>query len=233
MKIVQMIGAVEKTDLTLYLSKVLRAADQKVLLVDGTLRKDLQYAINNFGVEQSFIEFEGFDITFHYQDFTGVLAELDDLNKQYDILIVDSDDPAFFTYEQYKSADMRVIVTTLERSSVERTNEIITRIYSSGENTGHVEVERIIIGSVDCGIDEQYLNMQLSQYFIIWPEESYHLPVDEVNYAIKIENQHNKRINMKKISKSYKQLLEILMEQILECDTKTAKTAVKVAQRRV
>lgn len=234
MKKVLFIGAADKSDIILSICKVLASTGNRVMLVDGTIGKKLRYSINHFNENQRVIEFEGFDVSMNFESFSEIEEYLKEAEHSglYDTLIVDTDANNFLTYEDYKNANMRFIVSSYERFCVDHNEAIISSIYSTDDKPGQVEVERIIVNSVECGIDEDYLNMQLANYYIIWPEESYFLPFDEVNYAIKIKNQHNKRVNLKKLSRTYRSVIGSIVQKLLDCDNKTAKTAFKLAQRR-
>jgi len=234
MKKILFIGAADKSDLLLSICKVLASSGSRVLLVDGTVGKKLRYSINHFKDDQAVIEFEGFDVSLSFGNISEVEGYLNeqDQNEQYDTLIVDTDANDFLTYADYKNANMRIIVTSYEKYCMDQNEVIISSIYSTDDKPGQVEVDRIIVNSVECGIDEDYLNMQLANYYIIWPEESFYLPFDEVNYAIKIRNQHNKRINFKRVSRAYLSVIGEISQKILDCDKKTVKTAIKLAQRR-
>jgi len=232
MKTILLLGAVDKSDLALYLSKTLSAAGKRVLLVDGTQERDLKYSVNFIdNGEICLTEYEGFDLLLNETSLKEVHEGIDQLNL-YDFLLADIDDPAFLAFEDFENADSRIVVTSFESKSIEKSKKFFTDLYSKAVSPGHIEVERIISGSVECGIDEEYIDMQLANFHIIWPEASYHLPLDEVDYAIKIKNQHNKRLNFKGISRSYRQLLSSLLENLIECDKRFAKSAVKLAQRR-
>lgn len=232
MKCIQMLGTIDKSDLILYISKVLAEVGKKVLLVDGTLDKKLQYSIHIEG-EQKITEFEGFDISLSFTSYESIVDYVNHMkNDKYDILLVDTDDPSFINHEQYLLAHKRYFVTNYDRLCIEGNLRLMSGINSTEEKPSYVEVERIILNSVECGIDENYLNMQFANHNILWPEESFFLPIDEVDYALKIGNQHNKRISLRRLSRPYRALLEGVIQQILDCDTRYARTAVKQAQRR-
>ena len=63
MKKIGFIGAYDKTDLILYVSKVLEQADKKVLIVDTTVNQKSKYLVPVINPTKSYItDFEGMDI---------------------------------------------------------------------------------------------------------------------------------------------------------------------------
>ncbi|AGA60027.1 hypothetical protein Theco_4025 (plasmid) [Thermobacillus composti KWC4] len=232
MKFVIFIGAADKTDMILYTAKVLSNIGKKVLLVDGTKAQLYEYAINPIVGEKT--EFEGFDVAFRLKNLSAVdeLKHNKEVGEEYDLALVDTDIPGFLTFEQFKNADLRYVVTSYERSCLVKTREVMDGIYSTTESPGQLEVERIILNSVECSIDDEYLNMQLTEHLVVWPDESYHLPVDEVDLAIKINNQHNGKINLKGLSRTYRSLITDICQRIVECDRRTVRKAIRKAKRR-
>ncbi|MDH6675744.1 hypothetical protein M2277_006465 [Paenibacillus sp. LBL] len=234
MNTILLIGAVDKSDLGLYLSKLFASDGNKVLLVDGSLEKNLKNYINFMDGEDLVSEFEGFEVSRKFSNYSQLLEFIEpstDGNK-YDVVLIDTDDPNFISFDQYRESSMRIIVSTYEKSCMEKNKILLESIYSTGENPGHVEVERVILGSVDCSVDEEYLNLPLSDLFIIWPEHSLHIQIDEVDYSLKIDNQHNNRLRMKRLSKSYINVLTNIFEKIMVCDHRIARKIVKQALKK-
>ena len=236
MKQIAFVGAADKTDLLLYIGKLMSSTGIKVLLVDGTKDKKMRYSIAPIEKDISITEFQGMEVTTsvpNYSELDSFLAIADGQGDLYDYVLIDTDSPDFFSYQEFKDVNHRFFVTTYERACIFQTEEIIAGIMATEEKPGYIEVDRIIIGSVECIIDEDYLNHQLNNHPIAWPQESYHLHLDEVDYAIKINNQHNHRVSLKGLSRNYLSLLKVVCKQVMECDDRTFKAALKEAQRKV
>ena len=63
MKTVGFIGGYDKTDLLLYVARILKATQKKVLLIDTTLNQKAKYVVPSISPTRTYItEFEGFDV---------------------------------------------------------------------------------------------------------------------------------------------------------------------------
>lgn len=225
MKHLMFIGATDKSDFILYLCKLLAAAGKKVLLNDVTIDQWASYYLGAW--EDPIVEFEGFDILHNEEK-----VSLQKFINEYDIIITDTDHEDYVTFDDFKAADKRYVVTTYEKSIMDKNQQILEKIYSTVEIANQLEIDRIILSSVECSVDEEYMNLLYEDKLIIWPEESINIPVDEVNFRIKVDNQHNHRLSMKGISRQLKRALIQVCKDTLECDQKAVKVIWKSAMRR-
>ena len=92
MKKVGFIGAYDKTDLILYIGRILTVLGKKVLIVDSTITQKAKYIVPVLNPTMSYItEFEEMDVAVGFNDIQGI-AEY--LNKpigqlEYDFAILD------------------------------------------------------------------------------------------------------------------------------------------------
>ena len=100
MKKIAFIGAFDKTDFLLYISKIMTVAGKKILLIDATIMQRAKYIVPVIHPTKTYItEFEGIDVAVGFNDMDEIrgylgLASEDELD--YDYTLVDID-----TYEAY------------------------------------------------------------------------------------------------------------------------------------
>ena len=94
MKKIGFIGAYDKTDFILYVSRILVEMGNKVLFIDATITQKARYVVPNIQKEKSYItEFEGIDVAVGMKSFGDILEYLDIQRVEelpYDYILIDT-----------------------------------------------------------------------------------------------------------------------------------------------
>lgn len=232
MKRILFAGACDKSDVLLAVCKLLAHADLKVLLVDATREQHCSYAVQSIDPSYPITEYEGFDVArslLSSDQLTAFFAEAqEDLNK-YDCLLIDTDLPE--TIGSWQDVNGRVLTTNLERSTLLKNQELLRELFAAHEEAGQVRMFKLILQAVDCGIDETYIESTLAEHPILWTEPSYAIYLDDVDYALKIQNQFSGRLHVKALSSGYKETVREVAQLVSGLDEKTLKAAWKQAER--
>ncbi|MGV2887627.1 hypothetical protein [Paenibacillus taichungensis] len=235
MKKALFLGATDISDLLQYVSKVIAVSGKKVLLVDGTNEKYIQYGTPMASSKLDVFEFEGFDVAVGYDKFSELETFLDK-NHQYEHLIVHCDKNSFMSKEDLNKFEIRYVATSLEKMSIEKTVEVMTSIFGQVEQTDESSTKmpftQLFVNNVETNMADDYLEMILGPLPISWSEEPYELFYDEVDYATKINNQNEGKINLRRLSRNYKKVVQFISEEISGLEVKEIKPAMKQVMRR-
>lgn len=226
-------GACDKSDLMLYIGKVLALADQKILIVDATQEQLYRYSVPTIDRDYQVTEFEGFDVAsgfYSYEDLQAYMEEHQESFERYDSLLVDTDRPdACATWGEIQH---HALVTTYDKRTILRNQELIDAIFAPRTDTeSEVLFQKVILREVECQIDEEYVESTISEYPIRWSEPSFPVFWDDVDFAVKVENQFNERLVMKRLSKPFKQAIYDLALLISGLSEQDLKRAQKQAER--
>ena len=102
MKKIGFIGAFEKTDLIVYIAKILTEVGKRVLVVDTTILQKARYIIPCIAPTKSYVtEYENIDVAVGFDDLESLKKYMGDIENDYDIMLVDVD-----TYEKFDSFEM-------------------------------------------------------------------------------------------------------------------------------
>ncbi|RRJ54892.1 hypothetical protein EHV15_35565 [Paenibacillus oralis] len=228
-------GASDISDLLQYVSKVIAASGKKVLLVDGTNEKYIQYGTPIPSSKLKIVEFESFDVGIDFSSFNELESFLEK-NQQYDLLIVHCDKSSFIKKEDLNKFEFKYVATSSEKMSIDKTVDAITSIleqdYHTDENTTKMLFTEIFVNYVEVNMAQDYLEMILEKLPITWSEEPYELFFDEVDYSTKINNQHEGKINIRRLSRNYKKVVQQISEEISGLEDKEVKLAIKQIMRR-
>lgn len=226
-------GACDKSDLVLYIGKLLAIADQKTLVIDATQEQIYRYSVPRIDADYPITEFEGFDVANGFYclgDLQTYMEEQQERFDAYDCVLIDTDRTD--SVAQWGDVQHYTLVTTYDKRTIRKNQALIEAIFFPRTDTEtEVLFQKVILREVDCQINEEYVESTISEYPIRWSEPSYPVFFDDVDYAVKIENQFNERLAMKRLSKPFKQGIQDLALLLSGLPESDLKKALKQAER--
>lgn len=232
MKRIMFIGACDKSDLLLYVSKLLTQAEQKVLLVDATREQYYSYAVPKIDAEYKITEFEGFDVAhglFNYDLLEDYFHTNQEKLHSYDAVIIDTDRAEDIGH--WSEIEHHLLVSTYDKPTIEKNVHLVRSLFATRDSS-ELRMLKVIVQEVACAITEEYIESTLTEFPIQWTEPSYPVYFDETDYAVKIDNQFNYRLNIKPLSKDYKVTIMELAQLISGLPDGVVKKALKLAEKR-
>ena len=98
MKKIAFIGGYDKTDLILYMAKILRVLGKRVLFVDTTLTAKTQYIVPTLTPTKKYVTtYDGIDVAIGFrsiEEFKEYQSIEESLDKEYDFMLIDLDSEA-------------------------------------------------------------------------------------------------------------------------------------------
>lgn len=210
MKKIGFIGAYDKTDLILYVAKVLAEANKKVLFVDTTITQKARYIVPCIAPSKYYItEHEGVDVAvgFNCLDEIKKYSGLEDL--QYDFILIDIDDNGKFNEFEMLKANKNYFVTGFDSYSLKKGLEII------GKMADKLLMKKILFSQEMLEEEDDYLNFLSFYYSVRWEEEKIYFPSEIGDNSAIIENQRTARIRFKNLSDTYKEGLQAIAQDIM------------------
>ena len=213
MKRIGFIGAYDKTDLIIYIAKILTTLGKKVLVVDATVNQKARYIVPVINPTTMYvIEFEEIDIAVGFsneEEIKKYLAVPETQNMEYDIILVDTDNIEGFNNYNLKEATKNYFVTSFDSYSLKKGLEILSELKSV------VSLTKVLYSKEMIKEDDDYLNFLSLGYKIIWNEYRIYFPIENGDLSVIYENQRVAKIKFKKLSAQYKEGLAYLSEEIL------------------
>lgn len=209
MKKIGFIGAFEKTDLILYVAKILTEAEKRVLIIDTTVLQKARYIVPAIAPTKFYVtEYEKIDIAVGFEDLESVNRYLDNIELNYDIILLDIDSAKMFASFEMTNAERLYFITAFDNFSLRKGIEIISNIKSKIKMT-KILFERDIIEEND-----EYLNLLSLSYPIEWEKEKIYFPYDQGDLTAIIENQRVSKIKFRNLSDQYRDSLYMLAQEI-------------------
>lgn len=209
MKKIGFIGAFEKTDLILYVAKILTEAEKKILIIDTTILQKARYIVPAIAPTKFYVtEYEKIDIAVGFEDLESLNKYLDNIELNYDIILIDIDSAEMFDSFEMINAEKLYFITAFDNYSLRKGVEIISNIKSKTKMT-KILFERDIIKEND-----EYLNFLSLSFPIEWEKEKIYFPYDQGDLTAIIENQRISKIKFRNLSDQYRDSLYMLAQDI-------------------
>ncbi|CAM2783559.1 hypothetical protein PASE110613_00655 [Paenibacillus sediminis] len=233
-------GICDKSDFILYVSKILASAGHKVLVVDATARQKYIYSIGSVDSYMSITQFSGFDVAISFQSNTHLeqyLSEEEAGIEQYDYVLYDIDIVSFCSEVCWQEAEGRIWLTTFERYCVEKSaawfEQLLSEYSGLQSLSPALKFNQVYLNTVDWHFEETYIHSFVEHLPFEWDTDAEQvvIPWDEMNYAIKLENEYNRTLRMKQLSHSYLRGLSALICHLSNIQVTDIKRAIKVSKR--
>ena len=207
------IGAFDKLDLLLYISKILTMLEKKVVIIDTTLEQRSKYIVPVINPTKSYItRFENIDIAIGFESYEEIeryIGQAENKKMSYDYALVNIDTIEGFEHFYNQDTIKNYFVTSFELYSIRKGLEAVSKIKMP------IEMTRIVFSTQINEEDNYYLEYLALGYKIKWNENTINFPYDTNDLEVMIENQKANRIRMKNLSQGYRENLEYLMTDII------------------
>ena len=223
MKKIGFIGAYDKTDLILYISRILVENDLKVLVIDGTILQKTRYTVPSLTPSISYITtYEDIDIAIGFESLKEIENYAGENAFNYDIIFFDIDNrEKLESFDMYTS-DMNYFVTAFDNYSLKKGMEIL------GKDDDKMKMTKVLFSKNMDSSEDEYLNFISLYYAVQWNKEKIYFPFEAGDNSIIIDNQRSARISYKELSQQYKDgMLEIIMQIAPEIKMSNVKRLLK------
>ena len=213
MRKIVFIGSYDKTDLIIYIAKILTIMKKKVLVIDSTLTQKARYVVPVINPTKEYItEYEDIDIAVGFsnlEDIKKYLALADTQELDYDYVMFDVDDIEGFQNFKLQEAEKNYFVTSFDNYSLKKGLEILSGLKEV------LKLKKILFASQILKEEDDYLNFLSLGYKIMWDEERIYFPIENGDLNVIYENQRVAKIKFKKLSVQYKDGLASIAEEIV------------------
>ena len=213
MKNIGFIGAFDKLDLLLYISKILNMLGKKVVIIDTTLEQKSKYIVPVINPTKSYItRFENIDIAIgfeNYEEIERYIGATENKKMSYDYALVSIDTIEGFENFYNQNTIKNYFVTSFELYSIRKGLEAISRIKQP------IELTKLVFSTEINQEDDYYLEYIALGYKVKWNENVINFPYDTKDLEVMIENQKMNRIRMKNLSLNYRNSLEYLITDMI------------------
>ena len=223
MKKIGFIGAFDKTDLMVYVARILVELQKKVLIVDSTILGKARYTVPSISPSKYYVtEFEGIDVAIGFNNLENIADYLGVYELQYDLVLIDVDSHENFLKFNLEGADKNYFVTGFDNYSLKKGLEII------GKMPTKIPMTKVLFSRDMLQEEEDYLNFLSFYYSVQWEDGKICFPLDNGDNTVIIENQRAAKIGFRNLSLEYREgLLELTNEMMPEIKEGEIKRVIK------
>ena len=230
MRKIGFIGAYDKTDLILYLARILSASGKKILFIDSTITQKAKYVVPEISPVKSYVtNFENIDVAVGFEDYFGIKEYLGmppHADLGYDYAFLDIDDAQKLESFQIDPNDVNYFVTSFDLYSLKRGLEVLSNLKDK------LKLTKVLFTREALQEEDDYLNFLSMGYKIEWSDDIVYFPLEIGDQSVTIENQRASRIKYKKLSLQYRDNLLYMLEQIVgDKEYSTVKKVYKQLER--
>ncbi len=213
MKKIGFIGAYDKTDLIIYIAKILTTLEKKVLVIDATTLQKARYVVPAINPTKMYVtEYEQIDIAVGFSNINEIkkyLGLAEEQEMEYDIIMVDTDNIDGFNNFELQEFQKNYFVTSFDVYSLKKGLESLIELKNV------VSLTKILFSKSMLKEEDDYLNFLSLGYKIVWNELRLWFPIENGDLSVIYENQRVAKIKFRKLSVQYKDGLAYIAEEIL------------------
>lgn len=214
MRTIGFIGAYDKTDLIIYIAKLLVEMQRKVLMIDATTLQKSRYTVPNISPSKTYItEFEGIDIAVGFNDYDSIKYYMGIPSHavfDYDYILIDVDSPEAFQEFGLKTATKNYFITGCDPYSLKRGLEILSGVDEP------IPLKQVVFSMKNSNAEEKYLDYVFLGSKVIWNSEKIYFPFEKGDQTTIIENQRVAKIKFKKLTRNYKDGLMYVAQDLID-----------------
>lgn len=214
MKKIGFIGAYDKTDLILYVAKILTVLKRRVLVIDSTINQKARYVVPAINPTIKYVtDFEDIDIAVGFstiEDIKNYLGIAKEQELDYDIALIDTDNLEGFRNFELEQARKNYFITSFDNYSLKKGLEVLSGLQDV------ISLTKVLFSKEMLKEEDDYLNFLSLGYKVVWNEYRIYFPIENGDLSVIYENQRVAKIKFKKLSIQYKDGLAYLAEEILE-----------------
>lgn len=213
MKNICFIGAFDKLDLMLYISKIMNNLGKNILIIDATNLQKSRYIVPTINPTKSYVtRFGDIDIAVGFESYEEIERYIG-LNEgqkmKYDYALVDIDNAEIFDNFNNEETIKNYFVTSFDLYSIRKGLETIKQI------SRPIKITKVVFSREINEEDDHYLDYLSLGYKIIWEENQMNFPFNTEDIEVMVENQKVSRIKTKGLSQQYKDSLEYILTDIM------------------
>lgn len=202
MEKVGFVGGYDKTDLIIYIAKILTELGNKVIIIDTTQKQKTRYVVPVINPTVSYVtEFENIDVAVGFKDFNSIKAYLgaNDEEFNYDYALIDVDDIALLSQTSLAITDKTYFVTAFDLYSLKKGVEIL------GDLKNPLRLTKVYFSKTFYTEEDEYLEFLALGKKVIWNDKIIYFPVENGDETAISENQRLGKIKFKNLSIDYKE----------------------------
>lgn len=211
MKQVGFVGAFDKTDLIIYIAKILTVLGKRVLIADTTITQKAKYVVPALNPTLSYItEFEEIDIAVGFKNVEAIANYTNRSTEtlEYDYLLLDIDSAESAMNFRIDRSVQNFFVTSFDTYDIRRGVEIL------GQFQTPIKMTKVLFSKEVSKEDDEYLNYLSLGAKVMWEDDRIYFPLEMRDKTAIINNQKVAKVRFENLTSMYKDGMEFIIAKI-------------------
>lgn len=227
MKKTAFMGGYDKSDLIIYIAKILTVSGKKVLIIDTTLMQKTRYIVPTMTPAQKYVTtYDGIDIAIGFdsmQDLKEYFSIESDL--AYDYILADIDSPEAYINFGFNQTDLHYLVTSFDVFSLQRGISVLRAFKVP------TLVTKVLFTRDPESEEKEYIDFVSMSYKVRWNDDVIYFPFETSDLYAIYANQRFSKVRFDNLSMEYMDCLSFLAEQVSGLSKGDIKKAIKLIER--
>ena len=229
MKKIAFIGGYDKTDLILYMAKILRVLNKKILFIDTTLTAKTQYIVPTLTPTKKYVTtYDGIDVAIGFRsidEFKEYQSIDGSLDKEYDYMLIDLDSEAAYRNFGLSKYDVHLFITSFDVYSMQKGVNVLKGIKDL------TNVYKVLFTKDSDSEEAEYLDFITLSYKVKWDDTIIYFPFETSDLYAIFQNQRFSKVKFFNLSAEYIDSLMLLIEVATGYSKNDIKKAIKFIDR--
>ena len=223
MEKIAFIGGYDKTDMLLYIAKILTVLKNRVLIIDSTILQKSRYIVPVMAPTQKYITtYEDIDVAVGFKGLDDIKTYLGVQELEYEYVLLDIDSSVYYELYQVGPNDKHFFVTSFDLYNLRKGLSVFTKLKTQ------VNVTKVLFTKDMLQEEDDYLNFLSKNLKVVWNSDIVFFPFETSDLNAIYTNQRQVKIGFTGLSSSYMDSIMFLAEEISGKSQGEIKKAVKI-----
>lgn len=214
MKCIGFVGSADKTELVMYVAKVLSSLDKKTIYIDATTKQKTRYIIPTIGdmeeQNQYVVQHDGVEFAIGFTNMLELkkyfLSKGEDFTE-FEYVLVDTDVPEMCEEYDLKSANNLFFVSSYDKYHIVKGIELLKYMCAMKrkvDTDAQLVLTKLLYYSDINTADSRYIDRLTDNLPLLWAHDTINFPYDQGDLSVNIQNHYENKIDIRNLSAAYK-----------------------------
>lgn len=214
MKCIGFVGNIDKTELVMYIAKVLASLDKKTIYIDATSKQKTGYVVPTIGdmeeQNQYVVQYDGVEFAIGFTNMLELkkyfLSKGEDFTE-FEYVLVDTDMPEMCEEYDLKNANNLFFVSSYDKYHIIKGLELLkymSAMKRKADPEAQLVLTKLLYYSEINTADSKYIDTLSENLPLLWAHNTINFPYDQGDLSINIQNQYGSKIDVRYLTPLYK-----------------------------
>ena len=214
MKCIGFVGSVDKTELVMYVAKMLATMGKRTIYIDATSHQKARYIIPTIGgmedENQYVVQHDGVEFAIGFTNMLELkkyfLSKGEDFTE-FEYVIVDTDTNEMCEEYDLKSANNLFFVSSYDKYHIRKGVALLQYMCAmkrKADPDAQLPLTKLLYYSDINTADSLFIDNLTENLPLLWVHNTVNYPYDQGDLSINIQNQYSNKIDVRYLSNTYK-----------------------------